>query len=153
MNSVPDFGGGKPLTEADAMKLYEKETELEHKPYPEFDPGGTGLKVCKAAKDLGLISRYTHAFSVEHASRRWCCGPSSPVSTGTRASIRRIPPVVSSRSPRAPPSVAATRSVADQIELQPSRLVLEQLGKEFGLGGRFCMTFDTWDQLLQSRVT
>ena len=148
LNSVPDFAGGKPFKEADAMKLYEKETELEHKPYPEFDPGGTGLKVCKAAKDLGLISRYTHAFSVEHTLQALVL---RPVITGINwyTSFDSPDPETGLVAISADATVRGGHEiVADQID-EPNSLVWfwNSWGKQFGLEGRFCMTFDTWGQL------
>ena len=42
--------------------------------------------------------------------------------------------------------------VADQVDA-PNRLVWfwNSWSPSYGLGGRFCMKFDTWDQLLQQR--
>ena len=48
------------------MKLYEVETRLEKQTLPR-DPGDSGLTVCKAAKKLGLIDGYKHAFGIDHA--------------------------------------------------------------------------------------
>jgi len=67
LDSAPDFGGGTPRNETDAIQLYELETNLEGKPYPPNDPGGSGLMVCKAAKQLGMITAYHHAFGIQHA--------------------------------------------------------------------------------------
>ncbi len=60
-------GGGTPYDETEAVKVYELETKLEGKPYPPNDPGGSGLMVCKAAKQMGLLTSYQHAFGVQHA--------------------------------------------------------------------------------------
>src|SRR5450756_1975945 len=67
LDSAPDFGGGTPRNETDAIQLYELETRLEGKPYPPNDPGGSGLMVCKAAKQLGMITAYHHAFGIQQA--------------------------------------------------------------------------------------
>jgi hypothetical protein len=67
LNSAPDFGGGTPRSENDAISLYELETRLEGQPYPPNDPGGSGLMVCKAAQQMGWISTYQHAFGVQNA--------------------------------------------------------------------------------------
>lgn len=52
-----------------ALGLYHDETELEPQDgvYPPQDPGGSGLMVAKAAKNLGLIKGYNHAFGLDHA--------------------------------------------------------------------------------------
>ena len=67
LDSAPNFAGGSPLNEKEAVKVYELETKLEGDPYPPNDPGGSGLMVCKAAKEMGLISAYHHAFGVQQA--------------------------------------------------------------------------------------
>lgn len=60
---------GHIFTQDDAYKLYGLETENEGEPWPPNDPGGTGLWVCKAAKQLGWISSYHHAFGLQMALR------------------------------------------------------------------------------------
>jgi hypothetical protein len=73
LNTQPDTGKlkgevkGHTFTQDDAYKLYGLETRLEGEPWPPNDPGGTGLYVCKAAKQLGWITSYKHAFGFEHA--------------------------------------------------------------------------------------
>jgi hypothetical protein len=67
LDSAPNFTSGTPLGETNAVSVYELETKLEGKPYPANDPGGSGLMVCKAAKQMGLISSYQHALGIEHA--------------------------------------------------------------------------------------
>jgi len=58
---------GHTFTQDDAYKLYGAETKLEGQPWPPNDPGGTGLFVCKAAKQLGWITSYHHAFGLTQA--------------------------------------------------------------------------------------
>jgi hypothetical protein len=58
---------GHIFTQDDAYKLYGKETANEGQPWPPNDPGGTGLWVCKAAKQLGWITSYHHAFGLQMA--------------------------------------------------------------------------------------
>jgi hypothetical protein len=152
LNSAPDWQGNTALTEPDAVKLYESETDLEGKPYPPNDPGGTGLLVCKAAKGLGIISSYSHAFGIEQALRALVL---RPVITG-------IAWYTSFDTPDPQTGLVAIASgatvrgghevVADGIDA-PNKLVWfwNSWGTEFGLGGRFCMSFDTWDQLLQDQ--
>src|SRR5664279_5145844 len=67
LDSAPNLSGGTPYDETEAVKVYELETKLEGKPYPPNDPGGSGLMVCKAAKQLGMITSYSHAFGIQHA--------------------------------------------------------------------------------------
>jgi hypothetical protein len=57
LDSAPDnAAAGRQFGENDAVSLYECETEFEGRPYPTNDPGGSGLMVCRAAKQLGWIS-------------------------------------------------------------------------------------------------
>lgn len=57
------------LGERTAIKLYELATQLDGYPgtYPPDDTGSSGLAVCKAAKQLGYISAYHHAFGLQQA--------------------------------------------------------------------------------------
>lgn len=71
MNSAPDSDialkkHGSPFDQSNADALYDKEIVLEgHDPATD-DPGGSGLMVCKAAKQLGWCSSYRHCFGLEH---------------------------------------------------------------------------------------
>lgn len=59
----------KYLGERTALKIYKLGTVLDGIPgaYPPDDTGSSGLGVAKAAKKLGYISRYAHAFGLQHA--------------------------------------------------------------------------------------
>jgi hypothetical protein len=151
LNSAPDLAGGAPLAEENAVQLYELETKLEGKPYPPNDPGGTGLMVCKAAQQMGLISSYQHAFGIEHALQALVLRPVitginwySSFDTPDERGVVAIAPGATVRG--------GHEIVADEIDA-PGRLVWfwNSWGSNWGLGGRFCMAFDTWDQLLQQR--
>jgi hypothetical protein len=70
LDSDPDFKGrAAALTQKDADSLYDQEIILEGGDPKRDDPGGTGLLVCKAAKQMGLIRSYQHAFGVQAALR------------------------------------------------------------------------------------
>jgi hypothetical protein len=151
LDSAPDYGGGTPLAETDAVNVYKVETQLEGQPYPPNDPGGSGLMVCKAGKQLGLISSYKHAFGIQHALEALVL---RPVITG-------IPWYTSFDTPDASGLVAIAPGatirggheiVADQIDAD-NQLVWfwNSWGPTFGLGGRFCMAFTTWDELLKNQ--
>jgi hypothetical protein len=62
------FWGRKILDEADAIAIYSWATH--HDPfrgaYPPQDTGSDGLAVAKAARHLGLIGSYQHAFGLAH---------------------------------------------------------------------------------------
>jgi hypothetical protein len=148
LNSAPDFTGGSPRTEKDAITLYELETRLEGDPYTPNDRGGSGREVCKAAQQLGWISSYRHAFGIENAllalvlrpvitGINWYSGFDTPSPEGLVA----IAPGDTVRG--------GHEVVADQIDA-PNKLVWfwNSWGTSYGAGGRFCMSFDTWHQLL-----
>jgi hypothetical protein len=148
LDSAPDFTGGAPLTEHDAVQLYELETKMEGKPYPPNDPGGSGLMVCKAAKQLNLISSYQHAFGVQEALEalvlrpvitgvNWFSSFDHPDSSG----LVKIEPGATVRG--------GHEIVADEIDA-PNKLVWfwNSWGTQYAQGGRFCMSWDTWSTLL-----
>jgi hypothetical protein len=63
------IAGTRWLKEPQAVALYARATALDPFPgtYPPEDTGSDGLSVCKAAKELGLIDSYAWAFGQEHA--------------------------------------------------------------------------------------
>jgi hypothetical protein len=68
---------GKKFSERDALALYSAATHKDRIRgiYPPNDTGSSGLAVMKAAKSLGYISSYTHAFSFEHMLHGLMSGP------------------------------------------------------------------------------
>ncbi len=150
LNSAPDYAG-RLRTETDAITLYERETADEGYPYPAYDPGGSGLAVCKAAVELGWIRSYTHAFGLQHALQALVL---RPVITGVNWYSSFDTPDVNGVVSVAPGSVVrgGHELVADGIDA-PNQLVWfwNSWGTVFALDGRFCMSFSTWDQLLQNQ--
>lgn len=157
LDSLPNFLGGKPKDENNAVALYKLETKNEGQPYPPNDPGGSGLEVCKAAKQLGWISSYTHAFDVEHALLALV---NRPVITG-------VSWYDSFDSPDKDGRVAIAKGaqvrggheiVADSIVVPPGATIgdLDQIlvglwnswGHGYGVGGKFYWTAATWKRLL-----
>jgi len=66
INTDPFFLPGRVLTEDNAVAIYEAATRLDRVPgsYPPNDTGSSGLAAAKAAKRMGLIPSYKHAFSL-----------------------------------------------------------------------------------------
>jgi len=151
LDSSPDNSSGRRFHEKDAVSLYELETKLEGQPYPPNDPGGSGLMVCKAAKQLGWISSYSHAFSVDQALRALTL---RPVITGVNWYTSFDSPDANGLVAIAPNATVrgCHEVLADGIDA-PNQLVWfwNSWGKSFAVGGRFCMSFDTWAQLLAER--
>lgn len=119
-------------------------------PYAGF--GHSALTVCRAAMRLGLITRYAHAFGVEHALQALVL---SPVMTGftwyssfdfpdPETGLVEITPDASVRG--------GHEVLADEIDIDDQLVwFYNSWGAEFGRGGRFCMSFATWDYLLRDR--
>jgi hypothetical protein len=152
LDSAPDSAGGTTLKEADAIRVYELETKLEGKPYPPNDPGGSGLMVCTAAKQFGMISAYHHAFGIQHALQALVV---RPVITGINwyTSFDSPDPQTGLVALTAGATVRGGHEiVADGIDADKKLVWFwNSWGTQYGVGGRFCMTFDTWDRLLQER--
>jgi hypothetical protein len=152
LDSTPDNTGGKAYDESGAVQLYELETQLEGQPYPPNDPGGTGLMVCKAAKQLGWISGYHHAFGIHHALQALVL---RPVITGINwyTSFDTPDPQTGLVEIAAGATVRGGHEVvADGIDATNDLVWFwNSWGTVFGLGGRFCMSYTTWEQLLSEQ--
>lgn len=157
-NTQPNFTGALALArtklwvyphdELDAVDLYEKETADEGQPYPPNDPGGSGLAVCKAARELAWIERYAHAFSLDAALRalvlrpvitgiNWYTSFDSPDSNGLVA----IAPGATVRG--------GHEVVVVGIDTESQMIALwNSWGLVWGSGGKFYMSYATWEQLL-----
>jgi len=152
LDSAPDNRSGTTYDEQSAITLYEKETALEGEPYPPNDPGGTGLMVCKAAVDLGWIGSYSHAFGVEHALLALV---HRPVITGVNWYTSFDDPDPSTGLVEISPGATVRGGheiVADGIDAANQLVYLwNSWGPGWGLGGRFCWTFATWERLLEAQ--
>src|ERR1700730_16273458 len=152
LDSAPDSSSGRVYDEKAAVQLYELETKLEGKPYPPNDPGGSGLMVCKAAKQLGWISSYKHAFGLQHALEALVL---RPVITGIKWYSSFDSPDPATGLVKLDPSSTVRGGheiVADEIDAE-NKLVWfwNSWGTQYALGGRFCMAWDTWGTLLEDQ--
>ncbi len=105
--------------------------------------------VCKAAKKMGLINAYKHAFGIEHALEALVV---RPVITGISWYTSFDTPDASGLIEIAEGATVrgGHEVVADGIDLQNELVWFwNSWGPEWGKGGRFCMSFDTWDRLLK----
>lgn len=155
-NAAPNLpADGRPRDQADAYTLYHQETVLEGKPWPPNDPGGSGLMVCKAAKELGWIKSYRHAFGLEHALRALVLRPV----------IFGVPWYQGFDKPNSDGEVRIAGSVRGGHEICALRIIAEHelvgfvqsWGDVYGVpdpemglpkAGAFYMTFQTLDALL-----
>ncbi|HSS34433.1 MAG TPA: hypothetical protein VLL27_14250 [Solirubrobacterales bacterium] len=140
-----------PLDEAAAIRIYEMARELEgarsrHAPAT----GSSGLMACKAAQKLGLIREYHHAFGLDQALRALTLGP---VMTGfSWYSSFDEPDEITGQIHIEPDAVIRGGHEVVAYELDTERELVwcwNSWGPGYGLGGRFCMDFDTWGQLLE----
>lgn len=81
LGTSPDFdslpAGHPALDENEALSLYSAATKLDpyNGSYPPTDTGSDGLSVCKAAKNAGLISGYTHCTDLATMEQALQSGP------------------------------------------------------------------------------
>jgi hypothetical protein len=147
----PFFVTGRTLDESDAVTLYEKATHLDSitGSYPPDDTGSSGLAAMKAAKALGYITGYQHAFGLQHALEAlvlapvitgvsWYEGFDNPDSTGL---------VTISGSVRGGHEFEVVGIDADARTVR----ACNSWGSDWGDHGYFQFSWDTWDQLLHEQ--
>jgi hypothetical protein len=142
--------GHPALNEAEAVKIYSRATVLDGYTgtYPPDDTGSDGLSVCKAAIEAGLLSGYTHCFSLADALQALTAGPvlfgitwyssfDSPASNGLVA-------IASGAYVRGGHEI-----VGRGIDITSKLVFLDNSwGPGWGNGGSFCMSWATLDRLL-----
>jgi hypothetical protein len=151
LNTQPNVPAHVPWTERGALRLYSRETADEGQPYPPNDPGGSGLAVCKAAVELGLIRSYTHAFDVKAALRALVL---RPVITGVNWYTSFDEPDPSGLVKITPAATVRGGHEVCAVGIDaPGQLVwfFNSWGPSYGLGGRFAMSWSTWAQLLSEQ--
>ncbi len=107
---------------------------------------------CKAARDLGLIDSYTHAFGIDHALEALVL---RPVITGIKwySSFDSPDPVTGLVEVTQGAKMRGGHEVVVYGIEAERELVWcwNSWGQQFGHGGRFSMSFDAWDFLLRDR--
>lgn len=141
------------LRQSHAKNIYSIATHIDEfqGAWPPEDTGSSGLAAAKAAAQLGLISEYRHAFSVEEAVSALQLGP---VITG-------VPWFEGFDHPDADGYVEISGQVRGGHEFEilgfEWRLTFDDSlvaaenswGMEWGHGGRFWFTVSTWRKLLE----
>jgi hypothetical protein len=136
--------------EAQAVALYSAATNLDGYDggWPPQDTGSDGLSVAKACQQLGLISGYQHATSLEAALTALAAGPviaginwyssfdqpdaEGVISIGKRAAVR-----------------GGHEICVDELDVENRRIgFTNSWGDSWGVGGRAYMSWDTFGQLL-----
>jgi hypothetical protein len=136
------------LTERDAVKIYALGTRLDNAPgsYPPDDTGSSGIAVAKAGVQLAYFTGYKHAFGFAH----FCASLQlQPVIVGTtwhngmfkpnkKGFIRPIGAVAGGHEYLAPGIDYSTQMLT----------FLNSWSDQWGMGGRFHMTFADFQTLL-----
>jgi hypothetical protein len=147
--SSPGVAPMQPLTERDAVGIYQRARAIDGASDQDTLPGSSGLMACKAAASLGLIRSYEHAFGLRHALEALVLRPvmtgfswyTSFDSPDPDTGLVEITPAAHVRG--------GHEVVAHAIDTEAQIVWFwNSWGPEFGLGGRFCMTFRTWERLL-----
>lgn len=149
LNSKPLRVTGEPVwRQAQAVILYSAATTLDQFPgaYPPEDTGSSGLGVCKAAMQLGLITGYQWAFGLDHVLQTLMAGP---LLVGTSWYDGMF-------YPNADGYVNISGGLAGGHEyllvgVDPAKrtlLFLNSWSSLWGVNGRFKMTFETFSSLL-----
>lgn len=133
-----------------ALGLYGSATSLDSikGTYPPTDTGSTGLAAAKAAQKAGLIAGYQHALSLDAALKglgllpcitgvNWYEGFDNPDKNGL---------VKISGSVR-----GAHEFCVYKIDAENQLVTARQSWGQWGLGGSFSFSFDTWGQLLDEQ--
>lgn len=144
----PFYRPGRVLTEADAVKLYSRATQLDNfaGEYPPKDTGSSGLAVMKAARGQGYVHAYSHAFGLQQALLALVL---TPVITG-------VPWYEGFDHPDGHGRVAISGSVRGGHEFEVLGIDVQNKtvracnswGEKYGQHGYFEFTWDTWAQLL-----
>lgn len=139
----------RPLTESTAVRIYEEARRLTGADTAKDVPGSSALMACKASVRLGLISSYRHAFGIEHALEALTL---QPVMSGFSwfSSFDHPDPSTGLVSVADDAIIRGGHEVlANGIDLDRELVwFCNSWGPEFGIDGRFCMTFETWARLL-----
>ena len=149
VNTKPFWQPRRILHEPDAVRLYELATALDgfDGTYPPDNTGSSGLAACKAAKQLGLISGYRHAFGIDHALEALQHGP---VITGVNWYDGFDTPDVNGLV-----QIAGEVRGGHEFEVTfyDPRLQLvggwNSWGPDWGIRGRFYFHVDVWARLLE----
>lgn len=157
LNSDPYFTGlGRVVRdEKFALELYHDETAAHPRygVYPPRDPGGCGLWVAKALKARGLIKSYSHAFGIEHALLALVKAPCI-FGVSWYSSFDHVDEQTGLVEIAKSAFIAGGHEICATKIDAPNQLVwFWQSWGAWGYqkSGRFCMTFDTLDRLLQNQ--
>ena len=136
------------LSQELATLIYSNATEIDpfEGTYPPVDTGSDGLSVAKAAQALGLISGYSHAFTIDDVLAALTTGPV----------IVGVPWYSGFEDPRSDglvvkrgPLRGGHEVCLDEIDVSSNEVWFRNSWTaEWGIDGRACMYWDTLEELL-----
>lgn len=152
LNGDPLWMRGKTRSEKLARQVYSLATQIDPYPgqWPPTDTGSDGLSVCKAAKQLGWISNYTHAFGIDQALGALV---RQPVLIGVQWMDSMFDPDPSTGLLDISGKVAGGHEIALfglDVAAQQVKL-LNSWGKGWGFGGYAFLRFADLDALLRKQ--
>lgn len=159
VNTEPLWSDGKPIrTDGDSDALYLQETTDQGAPWggpsnPSVnDTGGSGLAVCKAMVELEWVTSYAHTFSLQAMLKALVLRGGMMGSYWYDSMDRPDPNTgIVSVSPNADIR-GGHEYFAYLIDVEKQLVGFwNSWGPEFGLGGKFAMTWDTIDDLLHQQ--
>lgn len=147
-NTVPVRKGRYLLHEPAAIKFYSRATELDpywgH--YPPDDTGSSGLAACKAGKEIGAISGYTHAFGIDQALHALVL---SPIMVGVNWYEGMFTPAERGYCWPTGKVVGGHEFAITKINVESEYVkCVNSWGNDWGLSGRFLLSWDTLERLL-----
>lgn len=149
------------ITEAECIELYKLATKLDRIPgeFPPDDTGSSGLAVAKAAKEMGLIRVYRHAFTIRAALKALQSGP---VLTGfgwydsfdepNGDGLVEVKPGAIVRGGHEVFAWAVNIEHLKNGDIDEEHTLVwmrNSWGREFGIKGDFSMSLKTWRYLMR----
>lgn len=150
-NSFPLRERGRVLRQADAVALYSRATELDpwEGTYPPDDTGSSGLAVAKAGAEKGLWTRYEWAFGFDHALSALMEGP---LLVGTYWYNQMFYPDENGFVTPGGAVAGGHEYLLSGVNVRGKYLIFtNSWGKDWGIGGRFRMSFESFQKLLDEQ--
>lgn len=157
LNTAPNRAQVRPrhtLTDADAVKIYSAATKLDtiDGEYPPDDTGSTGLAVCKAMKEAGLINSYAWAFGFKEGLYGISAAPFMQGTYWTEDMFNPSPEGIVTPTG---PDVGGHEYLWVGVELRSKKVPSQNLswffnswGDSWSKRGYFAMTWENHDKLL-----
>lgn len=150
LNSRPLHRAGRMFRESDAVDFYSEATRLDPWPgeYPPTDTGSSGLAVAKALKNRGLISAYRHAFGLQHTLGAL---QKAPLLVGTNWTSAMFAPDGRGFVHPEGSAIGGHEYLLIGDDAKDTLTFLNSWSRNWGINGRFYMTYADFDALLQAQ--